>query len=71
MKKSFKKDERLCSARVINNLFDRKNSANGGVFAHPLRVVFQPIIHVESSENSPTIVQKYTQVLFSVLKRQF
>ena len=70
MKKSFKKDERLCSMKVIDSLFDRKNSANGGVFAYPLRVVFQPIT-VESSENIPINLPQKTQVLFSVPKRQF
>jgi ribonuclease P protein component len=67
MKKTFKKDERLCSIKIIDNLFDRKNAANGGVFAYPMRVVFQAIIEVESSE----ISSKHTQVLFSVPKRQF
>ena len=71
MKKTFKKDERLCSVKAIENLFDRKNSANGGVFAYPLRVVFQPIIPAESLENSAIEIQKPTQVLFSVPKRQF
>ncbi len=71
MKKTFKKDERLCSVKVIDSLFDRKNSANGGVFAFPLRVVFQPIIEAESSENSSTKILQKTQVLFSVPKRQF
>ena len=70
MKKSFKKDERLCSMKVIDSLFDRKNSANGGVFAYPLRVVFQPIM-VESSENILINLPQKTQVLFSVPKRQF
>lgn len=59
MKKTFKKNERLCSSKVINGLFDRKNSANEGVFAYPVRVVCKA-----SEENS-------TQVLFSVPKRQF
>lgn len=68
LKNTFKKDERLCSVKVIDNLFDRKNSANGGVFAYPLRVVFQPI---SVTENTATNVQKSTQVLFSVPKRQF
>lgn len=57
--------------KVIDGLFDRKNSANGGVFAYPLRVVFQPYTMVETSENSSTTSQKLTQVLFSVPKRQF
>jgi ribonuclease P protein component len=69
LKKTFKKDERLCSVKVIDNLFDRKNSANGGVFAYPLRVVFQPYLETESSEKPST--NKPTQVLFSVPKRQF
>lgn len=59
MKKTFKKNERLCSIKVIDSLFDRKNSANEGVFAYPVRVVCKP------SE------QNITQVLFSVPKRQF
>ena len=71
MKKTFKKDQRLCSVKVIDGLFDRKNSANGGVFAYPIRVVFQPIITVESAENIPTNILPKTQVLFSVPKRQF
>ena len=71
MKKTFKKDERLCSVKVIDSLFDRKNSANGGVFAYPLRVVFQPYATAESSEKSSINSQKSTQVLFSVPKRQF
>lgn len=69
MKKTFKKDERLCSVKVIDGLFDRKNSANGGVFSYPMRVVFQPQISADTdSENSAKIS---TQVLFSVPKRQF
>jgi ribonuclease P protein component len=71
LKKTFKKDERLCSLKVIDSLFDRKNSANGGVFAYPLRVVFQPILAAESSENPSTNILQKTQVLFSVPKRQF
>jgi ribonuclease P protein component len=71
LKKTFKKDERLCSVKVIDDLFDRKNSANGGVFAYPLRVVFQPYLEPESSKNPSTNSQKPTQVLFSVPKRQF
>ena len=63
MKKTFKKDERLCSVKVIDTLFDRKNSANEGVFSYPMRVVFQP---KESTDTDST-----TQVLFSVPKRQF
>ena len=59
MKKTFSKNERLCSTKVINSLFDRKNSANEGVFAYPIRVVCKP-----SEETN-------TQVLFSVPKRQF
>ncbi len=70
LKKTFKKDERLCSVKVIDNLFDRKNSANGGVFAYPLRVVFKPT-EVENTENTITNPPKPTQVLFSVPKRQF
>lgn len=69
MKKTFKKDERLCSVKVIENLFDRKNSANGGVFSYPMRVVFQP----KASPEVDGVVssQTPTQVLFSVPKRQF
>ncbi|HEY1053524.1 ribonuclease P protein component [Emticicia fontis] len=59
MKKTFKKNERLCSLKIIGSLFDRKNSANEGVFAYPIRVVCKP------SEEA------LTQVLFSVPKRQF
>jgi ribonuclease P protein component len=59
VKKTFKKNERLCSIKVINSLFDRKNSANEGAFAYPIRVVCKL-----SEEN-------FTQVLFSVPKRQF
>ncbi len=57
--------------KVIDSLFDRKNSANGGVFAYPIRVVFQPIIIVESAESSPQNFPQKSQVLFSVPKRQF
>ena len=71
VKKTFKKDERLCSVKVIDGLFDRKNSANGGVFAYPLRVVFQPCLETESSETLSINLPKSTQVLFSVPKRQF
>lgn len=71
MKKTFKKDERLCSVKVIDDLFDRKNSANGGVFAYPLRVVFQSYLESKSSETSSINLPKVTQVLFSVPKRQF
>lgn len=71
LKKTFKKDERLCSVKVIDGLFDRKNSANGGVFAYPLRVVFQPITATDSSESSSINYERPTQVLFSVPKRQF
>jgi ribonuclease P protein component len=71
LKKTFKKDESLCSVKVIETLFDRKNSANGGVFAYPLRVVFQPHAEIESSENIATNNQKQTQILVSVPKRQF
>lgn len=59
MKKTFKKSERLCSIKVIDSLFDRKNSANEGVFAYPIRVVCKPA------------EEALTQVLFSVPKRQF
>ncbi|MBA4852585.1 ribonuclease P protein component [Emticicia sp. BO119] len=59
MKKTFKKNERLCSLKIIGSLFDRNNSANEGVFAYPVRVV------CKSSEET------HTQVLFSVPKRQF
>jgi ribonuclease P protein component len=69
MKQTFKKDERLCSVKVIEGLFDRKNNANEGVFSYPMRVVFQPKISVEADSSlSP---QNATQVLFSVPKRQF
>jgi ribonuclease P protein component len=69
MKQTFKKDERLCSVKVIEGLFDRKNTANEGVFSYPMRVVFQPKISVEADSSlSP---QNATQVLFSVPKRQF
>ncbi|WP_238803931.1 ribonuclease P protein component [Emticicia aquatica] len=71
MKKTFKKDERLCSVKVIEGLFDRKNSANGGVFSYPLRIVFQPLLETPSSESIATICPQKTQVLFSVPKRQF
>lgn len=69
MNKTFKKDERLCSVKVIETLFDRKNSANGGVFSYPMRVVFQPQISAEDDSDIST--QNPTQVLFSVPKRQF
>lgn len=69
MKQTFKKDERLCSVKVIEGLFDRKNSANGGVFSYPMRVVFQPQISAEVDSDIST--QNPTQVLFSVPKRQF
>ncbi len=69
MKKTFKKDERLCSVKVIEGLFDRKNSDNGGVFSYPMRVVFQPQISAEADLDIST--QNTTQVLFSVPKRQF
>ena len=59
MKNTFKKTERLCSVKVIDSLFDRKNTANEGVFTYPARVVFR-----KSEDN-------VTQVLFSVPKRQF
>ena len=59
VKKTFRKHERLCSTKVIGGLFDRKDSANDGVFAYPVRGVFR-----HSEEES-------TQVLFSVPKRQF
>ena len=69
MKQTLKKDERLCSVKVIEGLFDRKNSANGGVFSYPMRVVFQPQIYAEADSDIST--QNATQVLFSVPKRQF
>ena len=59
MKKTLKKSERLCSLKIIDSLFDRKNSANECVFAYPIRAVCKP------SEET------LTQVLFSVPKRQF
>ncbi len=69
LRKTFKKDERLCSVKVIEALFDRKNTANGGVFSYPMRVVFRPQISAEADLSlSP---QNATQVLFSVPKRQF
>ena len=69
MKQTLKKDERLGSVKVIEGLFDRKNSANGGVFSYPMRVVFQPQIYAEADSDIST--QNATQVLFSVPKRQF
>jgi ribonuclease P protein component len=69
MRQIFKKDERLCSVKVIDGLFDRKNSGNGGVFSYPIRVVFQP--QIPSETNSAIANLKPTQVLFSVPKRQF
>lgn len=69
MKKTFKKDERLCSVKVIEDLFDRKNSANGGVFSYPMRVVFQP--HISADTDSGITAPNPTQALFSVPKRQF
>ncbi|WP_305952925.1 ribonuclease P protein component [Emticicia oligotrophica] len=69
LRKTFKKDERLCSVKVIEGLFDRKNSANGGVFSYPMRVVFQPQPSIEIDGVASS--QKPTQVLFSVPKRQF
>lgn len=69
MKKTFKKDERLCSVKVIDGLFDRKNSANGGVFSYPMRVVFQPQISADTDSGNSAKIS--TQVLFSVPKRQF
>ncbi|WP_337044878.1 ribonuclease P protein component [Emticicia sp. 17c] len=59
MKKTFGKNERLCSLKAINSLFDRKNSANGGAFAYPVRAVFK-------NSDGPV-----AQVLFSVPKKQF
>ncbi len=69
MKKTLKKDERLCSVKVIDGLFDRKNSANGGVFSYPMRVVFQPQISADTDSGNSAKIS--TQVLFSVPKRQF
>jgi len=59
VKKTFRKYERLCSTKVINNLFDRKNTDNEGAFAYPVRAVCK-----KSEDN-------ITQVLFSVPKRQY
>jgi ribonuclease P protein component len=59
-KLTFKKNERLCSEKLINSLFDRKNPNNQTAFGYPLRVVFQV------NETLTT-----TQVLFSVSKRSF
>lgn len=61
MKKTFKKTERLCSKKVIDSLFDKKNSANLNLFSYPFKIVATP----QENEELPT------QVLFSVSKRQF
>lgn len=57
---TFKKTERLCSEKLINSLFDRKNPVNQTVFAFPFRVVFQ---------KNETLANP--QVLFSVSRRNF
>jgi ribonuclease P protein component len=58
MKKTFKKTERLCSKKIIDNLFDRKNTANESLFLYPFRVV-------------ASVHEAESQVLFSVSKKQF
>ncbi len=62
MKNTFKKDERLCSKKDIESLFDRKDSGNESVFAYPFRVVYQSFQEGESSSS---------KVLFSIPKKQF
>ncbi|MFN3851099.1 MAG: ribonuclease P protein component [Spirosomataceae bacterium] len=57
---TFRKSERLCSEKVITNLFDRKNPNNQSAFAYPFKVTFC----VSDSLSTP-------QVLFSISKRGF
>ena len=71
MRKTLKKEERLCSIKVIDTLFDRKNPANEGVFAYPIRAVFQKRMVVKNEEKEDIEVNNGSQVLFSVPKRQF
>lgn len=57
---SFRKDERLCSRRLIEQLF---SGGGKSMSAYPLRVVFMPVASTETP--SPAIV------LVSVSKRHF
>ena len=56
---TFTKQERICSQKTINCLFDRKNPGNLSLMAYPVKVVYTV---TEESEN---------RVLFSVAKRNF
>lgn len=56
----FKKNERICSLKIIEQLFMRNNEAVQSFLCYPLKVVFL------ENENYPT-----HQVLISVSKRKF
>lgn len=56
---TFTKQERLCSQKTINRLFDRKATGNFTLMAYPVKVVY--------AANDETA----NRVLFSVAKRNF
>lgn len=60
MKVTFKKNERLCYVKKIDELFRRDNPANNSFLVYPLKVIFQ------KNENVTL-----PQVLISVPKRRF
>lgn len=57
---TFRKSERLCSEKIIANLFDRKNPNNQSAFAYPFKVTYS----VNGSLSN-------SQVVFSVAKKGF
>lgn len=58
LRHTFRKDERLCSKKMIENLFQSGSS----IMAFPLRLQF---LLIDSTENSPV------KILFSVPKKRF
>ncbi|MCU0327051.1 MAG: ribonuclease P protein component [Spirosomaceae bacterium] len=57
---TFRKSERLCSEKIIDSLFDRKNPNSQSAFAYPFKVTYSVNDSLSAS-----------QVLFSISKRSF
>lgn len=61
---TFKKEERLCSKILIDDLFDRNAKDNFSVMSFPFKIVFKPISNTEN-------LNKNSVILISVSKRSF
>ncbi|MFT4734599.1 MAG: ribonuclease P protein component [Algoriphagus sp.] len=61
LEQSLSKSERLCHIKVIESLFNRKNTANKSKSAYPILLIYQ----------AESIISRSPKVLFSVPKRKF